>query len=314
MISVRVPATSANLGPGFDCMGMALDLWNTFELHSTPGTPSLSIETNGEGAGILPTGSTNLIAQTFLGELYRINFEQPGTLDNEIITRREYRVVCHNNIPCASGLGSSSTAVLAGLMFAHILAFGHVDKAAVLTRATALEGHGDNVGPALYGGLLLISYDGENVAAEHVAVAPRQVVVCVPDFNFLTVYARAALPKSLSRADAVFNIGRAMLVAEALRNGDDDLLARAMADRIHEPHRLPLIPGANAARQGALAQGATAVCLSGAGPGMLAFAQQGHHAIGQAMQAAFQQAGLNARYWVLDASAHGAEAEIVTPM
>lgn len=325
MITVRIPATSANLGPGFDCMGMALDLWNHFELHVAHEDEGICVESHGEGAQSLPTGRTNLVAQTMLDELVRLNavgisedtqslissLQSPSkNPKSKIQNPKSYRIVCHNNIPCASGMGSSSTAVLAGLIFAHGLEFGYVDPKAVLLRATAVEGHGDNVGPALYGGLLLISYDGMTVVSERVALPPMQVVVCVPEFNFLTSEARAALPKTISRGDAVFNTGRAMLVAEALRNGDDELLSRAMADRLHEPYRLPLIPGALEARVAALSHGAFAVSLSGAGPGMLAYARAGHTGIGQAMQVAFEQAGLRARYWVLDASPRGAEITI----
>lgn len=310
MIKVRIPATSANLGPGFDCMGMALDLWNTFELHLAPGEPLISVESHGEGADILPTGGNNLIAQTMRGEMYRINFEQPGLIAPEFYRSQAYRITCHNCIPCASGMGSSSTAVLAGLIFANALAYGSVDLRKVLERATALEGHGDNVAPALHGGLILISYNGESVVAERVELPPWKVVVCVPAYSFLTIEARAAVPKTMARSDAVLNIGRAMLVAEALRNGDDALLARAMADRIHEPYRIPLIPGAAEAKKGALQNGAVAVCLSGAGPGILAFARQNHEGIGLAMRAAFERAGLSARYWVLDASPGGADISI----
>ena len=329
MISVRIPATSANLGPGFDCLGMALNLWNRFELHSEPGDGSVCVETHGEGAPDLPTGRTNLIAQTMLDELAHLDAKASLTGDPEsahpphshvkspdphrqssVVNQHSFHIISHNDIPCASGLGSSSTAVLAGIIFAHGLRLGYVDPKAVLLRATAVEGHGDNVGPALTGGLLLISFDGKTVVSERVALPPLQVTVCVPEFNFLTSAARAALPKTLSRADAVFNIGRAMLVAEALRNDDDELLARAMADRLHEPYRLPLIPGAQEARRAALHHGAIAVSLSGAGPGMLAYARTGHERIGQAMQAAFEQAGLRARYWVLDVSPRGAEITI----
>jgi homoserine kinase len=200
--------------------------------------------------------------------------------------------------------------VLAGLIFAHALTYQQVMLDDVLARATALEGHGDNVAPALFGGLILISYDGVSVVAEPITLAPMQVVVCVPSFDFLTSDARAALPKMVSRTDAVFNIGRAMLVAEALRNGDDALLARAMDDRIHEVYRIPLIPGAAEARRRALSHGALAVSLSGAGPGMLAFARQNHTCIGRDMQCAFEQAGLAARYWVLNTSAVGTQITI----
>ncbi len=309
-VSVRVPATSANLGPGFDCMGMAVTLWNTFELHLVPGEPVISVESHGEGADILPNGGNNLIAQTMRGELYRINFAQPGLIGPEIYKTQGYRIVARNNIPCASGMGSSSTAVLAGLIFANALAYKQVNLEAILERATALEGHGDNVAPALYGGLILISYNGLTVVAERVQLPPWKVVICVPAYNFLTIEARAAVPKTLNRSDAVLNIGRAMLVAEALRNGDDTLLTRAMADRIHEPYRIPLIPGAAACQKAALDHGAVAVCLSGAGPGMLAFARENHEGIGQAMRTAYQNAGLSARYWVLDASPTGVDIQI----
>jgi homoserine kinase len=197
--------------------------------------------------------------------------------------------------------------VLAGLIFAHALTYRRVALDTVLARATALEGHGDNVAPALFGGLILISFDGTTVVAEPIAIPPIQVVVCVPSFNFLTNDARAALPGLVNRADAVFNIGRAMLVAEALRNGDDALLARAMADRMHEPYRIPLIPGAADARRAALEHGALSVSLSGAGPGLIAFARQNHECIGRAMQLAFARAGLDARYWVLGSSPRGVE-------
>ncbi len=331
MISVRIPATSANLGPGFDCMGMALDLWNRFELRPEPGDGCICVESHGEGATDLPSDHTNLIARTMLNELAHLEAKgvsaggpdpesphpphrqhrpaDPGR-PSQGPCQKSYRVVCHNAIPCTSGLGSSSTAVLAGLIFAHGLRLGYVDPKTVLLRATAIEGHGDNVGPALTGGLMLISFDGKTVVSERVALPPLQVVVCVPEFNFLTSAARAARPKVLSRADAVFNIGRAMLVAEALRNSDDELLARAMADRLHEPYRLPLVPGALEARRAALHHGAIAVSLSGAGPGMLAYARTGHEPIGLAMQRAFEQAGLRSRYWVLDASPRGAEITI----
>ncbi len=328
MISARIPATSANLGPGFDCMGLALDLWNRFELHHEPGNECVCVESYGEGASSLPKDRTNLVARTMLDEIGYLDLQGASSAASNVphhvlgeaghlpaaessgVSQKSFRIVCHNDIPCTSGLGSSSTAVLAGLIFAHGLRLGYVDPKTVLLRATALEGHGDNVGPALTGGLMLISFDGKTVVSERVALPPLKVVVCVPEFNFPTSEARARLPKTIARSDAVFNIGRAMLVAEALRNGDYELLAQAMADHLHEPHRIPLIPGASDARQAALHHGATAVSLSGAGPGMLAYARTHHDAIGRAMLDAFKQAGLRSRYWILDASPRGAEITI----
>ncbi len=300
MIRVRIPATTANLGPGFDCMGLALDLWNSFELH--PAESGISVECYGEGAKLLAADATNLTAATMLDEIQRHGLPAPTGA----------KIICHNAIPCASGLGSSSTATLAGLLLAHSViqhARGEdpadLDLECILKRAVEVEGHGDNVAPALLGGFVIVVPDSTGVLTQRIPHVPVKAVVCVPDYLYLTSSARAALPDTYSKADAIFNIGRAMLVAEALRAGDDLLLARAMNDRIHEPYRMPAIPGAVDAKRAAQEAGAMAVCLSGAGPGMIAFARQGHDRIGRAMKETFATFGLTARYWVLDATSSG---------
>lgn len=302
MIRVRIPATTANLGPGFDCMGLALDLWNTFELHL--GAEGYSVQTFGEGEGALPSDETNLTLSVLLQELETSGTALPAGL----------KVVCHNTVPCASGLGSSSTATLAGVLFGAAMANAKIDRdpaeldlAQVLERAVAIEGHGDNVAPALLGGFVIVVPDARGVLTKTVPHVPIKTVVCVPSYNYLTADARAALPDSYSKSDAIFNIGRAMLVAEALRSGDDDLLARAMNDRIHEPYRFKSIPGASAAQKQALESGAVCVALSGAGPGVIAFARGGYDRIGRAMKQAFTDAGLESRYWILDVSDKGAQ-------
>ena len=331
LISVRIPATSANLGPGFDSMGLALDLWNTFELHTTedePGRKKPVVQVRGEGADTLPKDASHLVMQTMLEELERIKGERQALALRSLIQNPKskiqnpelsVRIVCHNRVPCASGLGSSSTAVLAGLIFAYALAeqarhasflekAGLIDR--VLHRAAQIEGHGDNVGPALLGGLIVVSSQGDSVIAQRIPMPAMRVVVCVPSVSLLTREARAMLPTQLSRADAVFNIGRALLIVDALRTGSAELLRQAMGDRIHEPYRLPVIPGALDARRRALEQGAVAVSLSGAGPGLLVFASNHHERIGQAMLAAFAEAGLTARYWVVDTTDQGAQIEM----
>jgi homoserine kinase len=168
-----------------------------------------------------------------------------------------------------------------------------------------IEGHGDNVAPALLGGFVIVVPDENGVLTQRIPYVPIKAVVCVPEFAYLTSEARAALPDSYSKADAVFNIGRAMLVAQALRNGDDEMLAGAMNDRIHEPYRFPAIPGASEARLEAKEAGAICVALSGAGPGIIAFAREGFDRIGRAMNGAFKHANLKSRYWVLDATDQG---------
>lgn len=311
-LRARVPATSANLGPGFDCMGVALDLWNEFSLSAAPGD-GITVSVAGEGAGVIPLDASNIVAETMVGEWTRMGradlLPGPGV---------GYALACHNRVPCGSGLGSSSTAILGGLLLAHGWmaqdgsAFGlENEPGSILSRAVEIEGHGDNVAPALLGGLIVVTNQDGEVLTDRLPIAPMRVAVCVPDFAFSTSEARAALPKMYTRADAIYNIGRAMLVIESLRNHDDALLARAMGDRIHEPYRVPRIPGAAAARLVALDAGAIAVSLSGAGPGLLAFARAGHEAIGAAMVAAFAAAGLHARAWALDISPEGSSVHSV---
>ncbi len=304
MISVRIPATSANLGPAFDCMGVALDLWNTFELRRQGPAGSITVRTLGEGEDKLPTDDTNLIVTVIKHELGELYDNLPHGLN----------IACYNSVPCASGLGSSSTAVLAGIIFAEALRLTPpdddfdpdcLDMQLILQRALEVEGHGDNVGPALKGGVALIMPDQEGIVAQQMEFVPFRVTVCVPDFNYLTEVARARLPKEVPYRDAVFNIGHAMLTAQALRYGDMELLQKAMRDKLHEPYRIMDIPGAKEARSAALKAGAIAVTLSGAGPGLIAFATEGHAAIGKAMSDEFAKAGLTARWWALDAVEYG---------
>jgi homoserine kinase len=304
IVTARIPATSANLGPGFDAMGMALDLWNTFELYEDAAINGMRVETNGEGADDLPADGSHLVVRTMVEELSMHAPFDPRAA--------HYRVVCHNDVPCGSGLGSSSTATLAGLILARavldgVRVGGDAARARVLSRACEIEGHGDNVAPALLGGLVAVTLSDGQVIAEKMPLAPLKVVVCVPKLHFLTSHARSVLPTQYSRADAVFNIGRVPLVIEALRRGDLALLGRVLDDRIHEPYRLPAIPGAVQAKRAALDHGAAAVAVSGAGPGLIAFCADGHARIGEAMREVFGEFGLTARFWIVDVSAQGAQ-------
>ncbi|MDR1154504.1 MAG: homoserine kinase [Bacteroidales bacterium] len=307
VLTIRIPATSANLGAGFDCIGVALNLWNTFELYHVPEQKEhIIIESFGEAADRLPKDHTNTIARVMFEELDEtLGQKAPGPL----------KIVCRNNIPCGSGLGSSSTAVIAGLVFAHAIARRELTcenadtlKRAVLSRAAEIEGHGDNVVPALLGGLAVITRSANGRLLTHrISTQKQKVVVCVPDFVFLTPKSRAVLPPTLPRSDAIYNIGHAVMTIEALRTGDLKLLARALDDKMHEPYRFPAIPGAIEAREAALDNGAVASCLSGAGPGILSFVENSHERVGEAMKSCFADAGLNARYWILDINETGTE-------
>jgi homoserine kinase len=298
-ITVRVPATSANLGPGFDCLGMALDLWNltTFRLAGR----GVRVEIEGEGQDRLPHDERSMIAQALV-RLYRKAAEAPppGLV-----------IHCQNNIPLGSGLGSSAAAVLAGMMGANALLGNRFTPPEILHLVCEMEGHPDNAAAAQAGGLVVVTrIDDQEVVCPikpEWPVPVFQVVVTTPSLHLPTRAARAAIPAFVPHADAVFNVGRAIFVLEALRRGDFDLLNRVLDDRLHQPYRLRLIPGAEAALQAAREAGGAA-CLSGAGPSLIAFADQGHDAIGEAMVEAFRQAQVSARYRVLRVSPVGAAA------
>ncbi|HKG54076.1 MAG TPA: homoserine kinase, partial [Anaerolineales bacterium] len=278
-ITIRVPATSANLGPGFDSLGLALDLWNetsiTLAIEHT-------IQISGEGAEKLSLGENNLIIQSAQKLADCAGKRLPP-----------FHVDCVNKIPLSSGLGSSAAAKLTGLLAANALLGKPLSTAEILSLATEMEGHPDNVAAAFLGGLVVSTMDNGNVVAHKITGAenasPIYATVVLPEFHLPTQESRTALPQQVSLKDAVHNISRTVLVAEAFRNGDVDLLGKAMTDTLHQPHRLPLIPGAQAAMDAAKAAGASAAALSGAGPSVIAFSSKQDPAIGEAMKHTFEE-------------------------
>jgi homoserine kinase len=294
---VKVPATSANLGPGFDSLGLALDLWNETTITLAI---EFSIRVKGEGADKLSNDKNNLIfcAAQRLAEFAGRSLPQ-------------FHADCINQIPLSSGLGSSAAATLTGLLAANALLGNPLLKEEILGLASEMEGHPDNVAPALMGGLVVSTVENEKVIARQIpTAAPLRVTFVLPDFHLPTKEARAALPEKVSMKDAVHNISRAVLVTEAFRNGDFDLLGKAMTDTLHQPYRLKLIPGAEAAMDAAKEAGASAVALSGAGPSLIAFSSKAESGIGEAIQREFEAAGLTARIFNLGVSSHGAEIQI----
>lgn len=294
-ISVRVPATTANLGPGFDTLGLALDLWNETEFSQTKDN-KITVSITGEGEDILPTDKQNIIVSAVL-QLFALIGKDPGGLC----------IRCTNRIPLPSGMGSSSAAMLTGLLGANALLGKPFSRDEILTMATQYEGHPDNVVPAMLGGLVASVVSGDKVVTRKLLVSPLSLTVVLPDFYFPTKAAREILPEYVLRQDAIFNVSRAVLVIKALETGDLALLGQVMEDSLHQPYRLPLIPGAQQAIAAAKEAGASAVALSGAGPSLIAFSGQPADAeIGIAMQRAFVQAGLQARIFPLNISQSGA--------
>ncbi len=294
---ILVPATTANLGPGFDCLGMALALYNEIEvtLLAAPSDSIAIVEIEGEGASELPCDDRNMIVYG----MHRV-FARAG------ITPPLFTLKTINHIPMMSGLGSSSAAIVGGIVAGNELIGNVFSRDDLLTLATEMEGHPDNVGPALLGGLIVAVATESLPIVAQVEVPPLQVVIVTPDLQVSTDEARRMLPSMLSRHDAIYNIGRAALVVQALSKGDFDLLGRAMDDRLHQPYRKHLIKGYDDVVSAAKAAGASAVAISGSGPTLIAFAPDRHQAIAHEMQQAFAVHEINARAWVLEVDRLGA--------
>jgi homoserine kinase len=294
-VTVYVPATTANLGPGFDTLGLALDLWNEAEF-SQAGEGGLTLNISGEGRQTLPIDETNAIAAAAL-QIYALVGKDPDGLT----------IHCTNRIPLISGLGSSSAALLTGMLGANALLGEPFSRQDILVMATRNEGHPDNVVPAMLGGLVASVLRADRIVTRKLLVSPMAITVVFPDYYFPTKAARAILPEYVLREDAIFNVSRAVLVIKSFETGDLELMGEVMEDSLHQPYRLPLIPGAQAAIQAASQAGASAAALSGAGPSLIAFSRQPADAeIGLAMQQAFEKAGLTARIFPLNISQSGA--------
>lgn len=272
--AVRVPATSANLGPGFDCLGLALSPADELVGRFTDGT-GVTVSVQGEGAGQVPTDETNLVARIVRTGLS--TFDESGQL-----ARRGLALTCRNVIPHGRGLGSSAAAIVGGLSLAAHLAgvAGDVSPAELVALATRLEGHPDNVAPAILGGATIAwmhdAGDGLGMVgrATRLCVHPGIVpVVAIPASQASTSRARGALPATVPHCDAVFNLARSALLVHAL-TADPSLLLEATADRLHQEQRREVYPGSLALVERLRSAGVPAA-ISGAGPSVIAFAVDG---------------------------------------
>ncbi len=258
-ITVRVPATSANLGPGFDCFGLALDLCNevTVDTEAEPG-----VTWEGEGADELPTDGTDLVTRAIADAAQRPGFSLPA-----------FALHGTNRVPLERGLGSSAAAAVAGAAIGYVLAGVPAVEAAeaAFENAAVLEGHADNAAAAVYGGFTVVAGGIARRLDPHPSLAP---VVLVPDERLATSAARDVLPPTVPREDAVFNVGQAALTVIAFTQ-DPELLIIALRDRLHQDARAVLMPE-SADLLDELRSRQVPACLSGAGPSVLAFERQGH--------------------------------------
>jgi homoserine kinase len=296
VISVRVPATSANLGPGYDAVGLALSLSMRIGLDRAPAP---TIEVYGTGADLIPRGLDHPAyrAASFVAEIV-------GESD------AHFHLVQENAIPPTRGLGGSAAALVGGSVAANDLFGGQIAAPDLLNLVCELDGHPDNAAPALLGGLVIGTLTPEGVSAVRLEPRDLKVVVAVPDFAVSTTAARRALPERVPHRDAVFNVGRSGLLLGALATGEYELLRVAMQDRLHQPYRSHLVPGLEDVIEAAVANGAYGACLSGSGPTVLAFAPEVHAPkVARAMQKAFEARRVAAKSWALDIDLAGARVE-----
>ena len=278
-VTVKVPATTANLGPGFDCMGMALDIWNSIEVELGPG----GVEVNGEGAGSLPEDRSNLVHRSF-----RLPFEESGRGVPDVTIR------CLNEVPLARGLGSSSAAAVGGLVAGNEMAGRPLTSGGLLALAAETEGHPDNAAPALLGGCQIVVRDGPGLVTSRVPLpTDLQAVLFIPDMSMPTEQARDLLPSTVPRRDAVYNIGRAALLVRALATNDLSHLAVATEDMLHQPDRQSIFPAMKNIIRAALDAGALGAFLSGAGPTVLALTRGREMTVGYEMSDAAEKSGIS---------------------
>jgi len=299
-VEVRVPASTANLGSGFDCFGLALQLYLTVRATLVPDTDErCRIRSRGEdGSALLPRApEKNLIvrAMRFAAE-------------RQSLTLPPMRLAVHNGIPLTSGLGSSAAAIVAGISLCALTTGSEIPDQTALGYAAELEGHADNVAAALHGGLVITcaSPSGSVLALKKRWPPEIRIVVVTPHVAVETAHARAVLPPAVSRADAVHNLQRAAVLAARIFSGQSLLQPTFFDDRWHQPYRASLLPGLTEALRFTHPD-LLGVCLSGAGPSILAFARKDGATIGEALRRLLLSRGIEARSFILTPDQRGAK-------
>lgn len=293
-----MPASTSNLGPGFDCFGLALKLYLTVRATTVPdATETCRVTTTGakENAA-LPRNAVNLIYRAMAFAARREGATLPPVELN-----------VHNEIPLASGLGSSAAAIVAGIKLAGLVAGAEIPNQSIQNYATEFEGHPDNVAASLYGGFVAscIATDGTVVSAKLAWPAQIRVVVVSPQSQLPTHVARAALPRTVTRLDAVHNLQRTALFASALAQQRYDLLWEAMRDRLHQPYRESLVPGLREALALPRMHGLLGIALSGAGPSIVALVDDNEAEIGARIASCFRAHKIESIVRTLDADNEG---------
>ena len=296
MVRVQIPATTANLGPGFDCLGMSLQLYNSVEMSIT--ASDLHIEIQGEGSPDLPRDEENMVFQAAQKVFRQVDTHPPGL-----------RIKLNNNIPVARGLGSSTAAIVGGMIAANILSGNKLDQKEIIRLADVMEGHPDNIAAAVLGGIVVaVPTDGEIRCIKIPPPKTLYAAVSIPDFPLSTRLSREVLPQQVPINDAIFNLGRVALLVSALYSGDINQFGVAMEDRLHQPYRTNLVPGMKKVFAAAKLAGAKGITLSGSGPTIIAYSDSNLDLIARVMRDTFRQNGVSSRSMVLGISPVGARA------
>lgn len=298
MIEVRLPASTSNLGPGFDCFGLALKLYLTVRATAMPaGSEQCRVTTTGAKENeALPRNAINLIYRAMAVAARRDRAELPPV-----------ELVVHNEIPLASGLGSSAAAIVAGIKLCSLLTERELSDQVIQNYATEFEGHPDNIAAALYGGFSAssIGSDGNVVSARFEWPSQIRVLVVSPHSQLPTHVARAALPRTVTRIDAVHNLQRTALFTAALAQRRYDLFWEAMRDRLHQPQREALVPGLADALALPRMQGLLGIALSGAGPSILALVDDNDEEIGERIASCFRKHQVESTVRILEVDNDG---------
>jgi homoserine kinase len=295
MFDIKVPASSANLGPGFDCFGLALQLYLSINVEIAPSGADWQITVEGEGAHQLPEGKQNLIARV-----------ASAAASAEQLALPSLRLNIHNDIPFSRGLGSSAAAITAGIAIVEALSGHEFELEKFFHYALQFESHADNLSAARMGGFTLVcnASDGRCLALKKSWPSELKVLVVIPEYRLNTERARAALPENYRRADAVFNMQHSLLLQTAIAEGRLELIGEALNDRFHQPYRAHLIPGL-AEALAVRVPGLSGVALSGSGPTLLALATENFDTISAELQNAFAPHGISARSCLLNVDHHG---------
>ena len=294
---IKVPASSANLGSGFDTVGLALSLYNFFDVLEILPAGQYEVEVVGEGAGNKGLAVRNGVVASFERACRSWGMEPPGL-----------RLRTLNAIPMKRGLGSSSSAIVGGVAIANELRKEPLSREELLPLMVSMEGHPDNVVPCCLGGMVVSCWDGENLRFVRMPPLPEDIcaVVAVPAVELSTEEARRALPDQVSLKDAVYNLSRAALLAASWATGNWDNLPWAMDDRLHQPFRARLFPGGESILEEVRAIGqCSGVAISGSGPSVLAFARSGVPEMAGLMCSIFSRFGLRSRFFVLSEDREG---------